>query len=152
MQRAVGVGRCDELPSPPPSFAHQATNVFSAFSFHVASLSFTSHTFCALCSFCSFYSTLSNLFIMSDAEFFATLCNVQLLTDSAATFATRTVFSSEAAIQHLIEESSLTFAPGLADMIRSRDTPFSAAIEGVLCSALQRRSEVAVDRLPAILS
>ncbi|KAF1842651.1 uncharacterized protein K460DRAFT_417867 [Cucurbitaria berberidis CBS 394.84] len=30
---------------------------------------------------------------------------------------------SKAAIQHLIEESSLTFAPGLADMIRSRNAP-----------------------------
>lgn len=73
--------------------------------------------FCALCSFCSFYSSLSKLFIMSDAEFFAMLCHVQLRTDSTVTPESRTVFSSEAAIQHLIEESSLTFAPGLADMI-----------------------------------
>lgn len=60
---------------------------------------------------------------MSDAEFFAMLCHVQSRTDSAATPESRTVFSSEAAIQHLIEESSLTFAPGLADMIRSPNTP-----------------------------
>ena len=60
---------------------------------------------------------------MSDAELFAMLCDVQLQTDRAATSETRTIFSSKAAIQHLIEESSLTFAPGLADMIRSRNAP-----------------------------
>ncbi|KAH4109946.1 hypothetical protein HBI67_190730 [Parastagonospora nodorum] len=60
---------------------------------------------------------------MSDAAFFAMLCDVQLRTDRSATFESRTFFSSEAPIQHLIEESSLTFAPGLADMIRSPDAP-----------------------------
>ncbi|KAH4934856.1 hypothetical protein HBI79_078180 [Parastagonospora nodorum] len=60
---------------------------------------------------------------MSDAAFFAMLCDVQLRTDRSATFESRTFFSSEAPIQHLIEESSLTFTPGLADMIRSPDAP-----------------------------
>jgi hypothetical protein len=61
--------------------------------------------------------------MMSDAAFFAMLCDVQLQTDRAATPETRTIFHSKAAIQHLIEESSLTFAPGLADTIRSRNAP-----------------------------
>lgn len=60
---------------------------------------------------------------MPDAEFFAMLCDVQLQTDRAATPETRTIFSSRAGIQHLIEDSSLTFAPGLADMIRSPNAP-----------------------------
>ncbi|KAF2847646.1 hypothetical protein T440DRAFT_491853 [Plenodomus tracheiphilus IPT5] len=60
---------------------------------------------------------------MSDAESLAMLCDVQLQTDRTAMPETRTLFSSKAAIQHLIEESSLTFAPGLADMIRSRNAP-----------------------------
>jgi hypothetical protein len=60
---------------------------------------------------------------MPDAEFFAGLCHVQLQTDRAATPETRSVFSSKAAIQHLIEESSLTFAPGLAGMIQSPNAP-----------------------------
>ncbi|KAH8732902.1 hypothetical protein GQ44DRAFT_668474 [Phaeosphaeriaceae sp. PMI808] len=60
---------------------------------------------------------------MPDAEFFAMLCDVQLQTDRAATPETRIIFSSKAAIQYLIEELSLTFAPGLADMIRSRNAP-----------------------------
>ena len=69
------------------------------------------------------FSTLSKLLTMSDAEFFAMLCDVQLQTDRAATPETRTIFSSKAAVQHLIEESSLTFAPGLADLIRSPNAP-----------------------------
>lgn len=60
---------------------------------------------------------------MSDTEFFARLCHVQVQTDCTALPETRTVFSSAAAIQHLIEESSLTFATGLADMIQSRIPP-----------------------------
>jgi hypothetical protein len=59
---------------------------------------------------------------MSDAEFFAKLCDVQLETDRSATFETRTVFS-KGAVQHLIEESGLTFAPGLSNLIRSRTAP-----------------------------
>jgi hypothetical protein len=104
----------------PPHLPRTSSNKrpFCIFSFY-----FPCHTFCALCSFCSFYSLLSKLFIMSDARFFAMLCDVQLRTDSTATPESRTFFSSEAPIQHLIEESSLTFAPGLADMIRSRNTP-----------------------------
>ena len=59
---------------------------------------------------------------MSDAGFFAKLCDVQLETDRSATFETRTIFS-KGAVQHLIEETGLTFAPGPSDMIRSRDAP-----------------------------
>ncbi|CAO2656665.1 Nn.00g054680.m01.CDS01 [Neocucurbitaria sp. VM-36] len=77
---------------------------------------------------------------MSDAEFFAMLCHVQFRTDSAATPELRTVFSSEAAIQHLIEESSLTFAPGLADMIRSRNTPSVQQLRA--CSVLLSRDDL----------
>jgi hypothetical protein len=53
---------------------------------------------------------------MSDAEFFAKLCDVQLVTDRSATFETRTVFT-KGAVQHLIKESGLNFAPGLSNMI-----------------------------------
>jgi hypothetical protein len=59
---------------------------------------------------------------MSDAEFFAKLCDVQLETDRSATFETRTVFT-KGAVQHLIEELGLKFAPGLSNMIRSQNAP-----------------------------
>lgn len=97
--------------------------VYSALSFHAASLYLSRHTFCSLCLSCSLYCTPSKLFMMSDAAFFARLCALQLQTDRAATPETRTIFHSKAAIQQLIEESSLTFAPGLANTIRSRNAP-----------------------------
>jgi hypothetical protein len=101
-----------------PTFhARQTTNLFCTL---LSCLHFSFH---ALCLFCSLFSSLSKLFTMPDAEFFAGLCHVQLQTDRAATPETRSVFSSKAAIQHLIEESSLTFAPGLAGMIQSPNAP-----------------------------
>ena len=43
-------------------------------------------------------------------------------------------------MQHLIEESSLTFAPGLADMIRSRNTPLVQQLRA--CSVLLSRDDL----------
>lgn len=58
----------------------------------------------------------------SDTEFFANLCEVQLDTDRCATHGTRTVFT-KGAVQHLIEESGLSIAPGLSYLIQSQHAP-----------------------------
>lgn len=111
--RSVALSTCN---------ARQAAIIFSHSSFVLTPL--ISLSFCVLCLFCCLLSTLSILVSrMADAEFFAMLCDVQLQTDRTATMETRTIFSSKAAIQHLIEESNLSFAPGLADMIRSPNAP-----------------------------
>ena len=59
---------------------------------------------------------------MSETESFANLCELQLETDRYATYETRTVFT-KGAVKLLIKESGLSFAPGLSDLIQSRDAP-----------------------------
>lgn len=53
-----------------------------------------------------------SIFTMSNTEFFVNLCEVQLKTDCSAIFKTRIIFS-KGAVQQLIEESGLTFAPSV---------------------------------------
>lgn len=47
-----------------------------------------------------------------NTKFFANLCEVQLKTDCSATFETRIIFP-KGAVQQLIEELGLTFAPSV---------------------------------------
>lgn len=60
---------------------------------------------------------------MTDASFYAGLSDIELQKDHNVTVNIRTIFSSQGAIIHLIEESGLTFAPGLANMIQSQNPP-----------------------------
>jgi len=75
--------------------------------------------------------------MMSDTEFFAMLCEKHIETDRAATFETRTIFTSNT-IQHLIEQTGLTFAPGLADIIRAPHPPSVEQLRACSLSTLSK--------------